>query len=162
MSRLDVDDALMYPMLIFSLALLKCRNMLKVRLQRTGRRNGPSFRIVVLEHTSGPKAGKVVEKVGTYNPRTKTRTLDAERVKYWLSVGAKASDTVHNLLISAGIIEGEKISVLPKSFFRKGDKETGDTAETAVPSGVEGQGEKAIPETSVEGERGAVSEAARA
>lgn len=88
--------------------------MLKIRMQRTGRTNDPSFRVVVAEHTSSPKTGKFVEKVGTYNPKSKQRSLNAERIKYWLSVGAKASPTIHNMLISQGVIEGKKINILPK------------------------------------------------
>lgn len=88
--------------------------MLKIRFQRTGRKNDPSFRIVVLEHTSSPKAGKNVEQVGSYHPKTKHTVIDAEAVKKWLSHGAKASGTVHNLLISKGIIEGKKVNVLGK------------------------------------------------
>ena len=88
--------------------------MLKIRMQRTGRINMPTFRIVVIEHARSPKAGNFVEKVGVYNPKTKERSLNAERIKYWLSVGAKASGTVHNMLISAGITEGKKINLLPK------------------------------------------------
>jgi small subunit ribosomal protein S16 len=87
--------------------------MLKIRMQRTGRINMPSFRIVVVEHTASPKAGKFVDKVGTYDPKSKKRQLDAERIKYWLSVGAKPSDTVHNMLVSLKIIDGKKINVLP-------------------------------------------------
>ena len=45
--------------------------MLMIRFQRIGRRNDPSFRMVVTEKTSGPKAGKFVDLVGTYNPKTK-------------------------------------------------------------------------------------------
>lgn len=82
-------------------------------MQRTGGVNDASFRIVVLEHTSSPKAGKFVEKVGTYNPKTKARLIDGERVKHWISVGAHPSATVHNMLISAGIIQGKKINILP-------------------------------------------------
>ncbi len=82
-------------------------------MQRTGRTNQPTFRIVVLEHTASPKAGKFVDQVGTYNPKTKERTLDENKVKHWLSVGAKASPTVHNMLVSAGVVKGEKINVLP-------------------------------------------------
>lgn len=88
--------------------------MLKIRMQRTGRINSPSFRIVVVEHTESTKSGSIVEKVGTYNPKSKERTLNTERVKYWLSVGAKASPTMHNMLISAGVVEGKKMNVLPK------------------------------------------------
>ena len=93
--------------------------MLKIRLQRTGRTNDPSYRVVVTEHTNGPKSGRAVEKVGAYNPKSKERTLDAERIKYWISKGAKASGTMHNMLISAGIISGKKVNVLPKKTVPK-------------------------------------------
>jgi len=88
--------------------------MLKIRFQRTGRKNDPSYRIVVTEHTAAPQAGKNVEQVGSYHPKTKHTIIDAEAVKKWLSHGAKASGTVHNLLISKGIIEGKKVNVLGK------------------------------------------------
>jgi small subunit ribosomal protein S16 len=87
--------------------------MLKIRMQRVGRINQPAYRIVVIEHTSSTKAGKFVEKVGTYNPRTKARTLDEARVKYWMSVGAQPSATMHNMLVGAGVLSGKKINVLP-------------------------------------------------
>jgi small subunit ribosomal protein S16 len=83
--------------------------MLMIRMQRIGRKNMPSFRIIVAEHTRGPKTGNIVEKVGTYNPKTKERQLSADRIKHWLSVGAKASATVHNMLVSEKIITGAKI-----------------------------------------------------
>lgn len=88
--------------------------MLRIRLQRIGRINLPSYRIIVVEHTEGPKTGKFTEIVGTYNPRSKERKINDERVKYWISVGAQPSDTVHNMLVSAGTIQGKKINVLPK------------------------------------------------
>ena len=87
--------------------------MLKIRMQRTGKINQPSYRIVVTEHTASPKAGKSVEQVGTYNPKTKDRKLNAERIKYWMSVGAKPSATVHNMLVSLGILNEKKINILP-------------------------------------------------
>ena len=83
----------------------------------------PSYRIIVTEHARSPKTGNIVEKVGTYNPKTKERILNAERIKYWLSVGAKASGTMHNMLISVGIIEGKKINVLPKKSPPKVESE---------------------------------------
>ena len=88
--------------------------MLKIRLQRTGRINDPSFRIIVVEHTESTKTGNFVERVGTYNPKTKEKNLIADRILYWLSKGAKASGTVHNMLITAGIIQGKKVNVLPQ------------------------------------------------
>src|ERR1700722_5300172 len=87
--------------------------MLKIRMQRIGRINQASYRIVVTEHTASPKAGKFVEKLGTYNPHTKARTLNEDRVKYWISVGAQPSATMHNMLLGAGVISGKKINVLP-------------------------------------------------
>lgn len=105
--------------------------MLKIRLQRTGRTNDPSYRVVVTEHTNGPKAGKAVESVGSYNPKTKERALNADRIKYWLSVGAQASGTMHNMLVSAGIISGKKVNVLPKKTVPKKDEPAAEAAPAA-------------------------------
>ena len=102
--------------------------MLKIRLSRTGRINQPSYRIIVTEHARAAKTGKIVEQLGTYNPKTKERTIDADRVKYWLSVGAKPSDTMHNMLLSLKIITGKKINVLPQKSPPK--KEGEEKAET--------------------------------
>lgn len=88
--------------------------MLKIRLQRYGRTNDPSFRVVVLESTRGPKAGNHVDQIGFYNAVTKQKSLDAEKAKYWISKGAQPSDTVYNMLVTAGAIEGKKRNVLPK------------------------------------------------
>lgn len=88
--------------------------MLKIRLQRVGRKNDPSFRIVVTNSQRGPKSNDYVELLGSYNPRQKTITVKGDRVKHWLSVGAQASNTVHNLLIKEKVIEGKKINALSK------------------------------------------------
>lgn len=96
---------------------------MKIRFQRTGRTNDPSFRIVVVEHTESARTGKIVERVGSYNPKNKEKQLVVERIKYWLSVGAKASGTVHNMLVSAGIVSGKKINVLPKKSVPKKEGE---------------------------------------
>lgn len=83
-------------------------------MQRIGRRNDPAFRLVVTEHTSSPQSGKYVEKVGTYNPKTKETAINDERVKHWISVGAQPSDTVHNMLVKRGLIKAATRNVLPK------------------------------------------------
>jgi small subunit ribosomal protein S16 len=88
--------------------------MLKIRLQRYGRTNAPSFRVVVLESARGPKAGTHVDQIGFYSPMTKEQSLDAEKAKYWISKGAQPSDTVYNMLVSAGAIAGKKRNALPK------------------------------------------------
>lgn len=89
--------------------------MLKIRLQRVGKKHEPVFRIVVCDSKSGPKAGNNIETLGSYDPRDKNQaTFKEERIKHWISVGAQVSDTVHNLLLSKGIIKGEKVNALPK------------------------------------------------
>ena len=121
-------------------------------MQRTGRTNAPSFRIVVVEHTESTKSGHIVEKLGTYNPKTKERNLDGERIKYWLSVGAKASGTMHNMLISTGIIEGKKVNVLPRKSPPKKEEEApkeAPAAETPADSTSSPQAE-AVPEAKTE------------
>jgi len=88
--------------------------MLMIRFQRIGRANDPAFRIVVLEKERAAKAGNIVEQVGTYNPRSKALTLNAEQVKHWIAMGAQPTDSIRNLLISQKVIEGKKVNALPK------------------------------------------------
>ena len=88
--------------------------MLVIRLQRVGRKNDPRFRLVVTDSKNGPKSGNFVEILGSHNPRAGKPLLKTERIQYWLSVGAKTSGTVHNMLVDAKIVEGDKINVLPK------------------------------------------------
>ena|SRR3989344_4703314 len=88
--------------------------MLKIRLQRIGRKNDPSFRAVLTDSKSSTKSGKFLEILGTYNPKAGAISLKAERIKHWMGHGAKVSDTMHNFLVSEKIIEGKKINVLPR------------------------------------------------
>ncbi len=90
--------------------------MLMIRLQRVGRKNDPSFRVVVTDSKNSTKSGKFLEVVGSYDARLgKNKTiLKAERIKHWISVGAQLTDTVKNLLISKKIIEGKKTDYRPK------------------------------------------------
>ncbi|HOF44887.1 MAG TPA: 30S ribosomal protein S16 [Candidatus Pacearchaeota archaeon] len=82
--------------------------MLAIRLFRIGKKKQPSYKIVVTDKQNPPQGGQFVEQVGFYNPLTNEKTLKEDRIKYWLSVGAQTSDTVHNMLITEKIIEGEK------------------------------------------------------
>ena len=88
--------------------------MLKIRLQRIGRKNDPSFRAVLTDSKNSTKSGKFLEILGTYNPKAGEKVLNADRIKYWISQGAKCSDTMHNFLVHDKTIEGKKINVLPK------------------------------------------------
>ena len=89
--------------------------MLVIRYLRVGKKNQPSFQVVVADKRKSAKAGRFVEKVGFYNPLTKAKGLNAERIKYWLSVGAQPSATLWNLLIAEKIAEGKKKPVHKKS-----------------------------------------------
>jgi small subunit ribosomal protein S16 len=77
--------------------------MVKIRLMRVGMKGAPSYRIVIADSTS-PRDGRIIENIGWYNPLTEpsTITVDAERVKHWLSVGAQPTDSVRSLLERAG------------------------------------------------------------
>jgi len=61
--------------------------------------------------------------LGSYNPRTDNKTLNNERISYWLSNGAQASDTAYNLLISEKLIEGKKRDVSSKKNVGKKEAE---------------------------------------
>ncbi len=86
--------------------------MLMIRLSRVGRRNAPAFRMVVQEKSRAPQS-KHIEIVGSYIPyrHPKVVQLKADRIAYWLSKGAQASDTVHNLLVTQGVLKEKKVSV---------------------------------------------------
>lgn len=101
-----------------------------IRLQRVGRKNDPSFRVVVVDSHESPKTGKVIEVVGSYNARQGGATFNGERIVYWLSLGAQASGTVHNLLVDKKIITAKKLNVLPK---RKAVTAELNQAETKTP-----------------------------
>lgn len=88
--------------------------MLTMRLQRIGRRNQPSYRMVITDSRNAPKSGKFIEVVGSYQPKEGTVSFKKERVDYWLEQGVQPSATVHNFLVSQKIIDAKKINVLPK------------------------------------------------
>ena len=83
--------------------------MLRIRLQRIGKKKQPVYRFIVSEKTKDTQAGSL-EILGQYNPVLKEKliNMNAERIKHWISVGAQPSATVNNILINAGIIEGKK------------------------------------------------------
>ncbi|MEI7810073.1 MAG: 30S ribosomal protein S16 [bacterium] len=88
--------------------------MLKIRLQRIGRKNDPAFRAVLTDSKNSTKSGKFLEILGSYNPKVGEKNFKNDRIKYWLSNGAQLSDTMHNFLVHEKVIEGKKKNVLPK------------------------------------------------
>ncbi|MCX6738362.1 MAG: 30S ribosomal protein S16 [Candidatus Parcubacteria bacterium] len=85
--------------------------MLSIRFLRRGKLHQPSYKIVVTEKTRPPKSGKFIEQLGSYDPKTKEKIFNSERIKYWISKGAQPSDTIHNLLVKNKIITGVKLAV---------------------------------------------------
>ena len=90
--------------------------MLAIRLQRVGRKHEPVFRIVLTDSKNGPKSGKFLEVLGSYDARRENdiKQMDVEKIKHWVSKGAKLSDTLHNFLITKKAMTGKKINVLPR------------------------------------------------
>ena len=74
---------------------------LKIRLQRKGATHSPAYTIVVAEALAR-RDGRFVEILGNYNPCARGKTpeleLNVERADYWMSVGAKPTDTVRSLI----------------------------------------------------------------
>jgi small subunit ribosomal protein S16 len=78
--------------------------MVRIRLSRVGAKGQPSYRVVVADQRM-PRDGRFLEVIGNYNPRTDPPTvvIDHERAQYWLTRGARPSETVARLLARAGV-----------------------------------------------------------
>ncbi len=104
--------------------------MLTIRLSRIGKKNKPSYRIIISEK-SRDLYGRALEILGSYDTRSKNMNVNNERIKYWLNQGAGMSPTVNNLLIEKKIIEGKKIKA-SKTGKKKGDNKLADKAEKKI------------------------------
>ena len=76
----------------------------KIRLSRKGTKKRPFYRIVAAD-VEAPRDGKYIENLGTFNPMVEPNavTLKEERIKYWLTEGAKTSPTVASILKKQGL-----------------------------------------------------------
>jgi len=94
--------------------------MLIIRLQRVGKTKHANYRLIVSEKARDTY-DKYTELLGTYDPHDKEKglILKADRIKYWLSVGASTSNTINNLLVKAGVIQGKKKKSVYLSKSRK-------------------------------------------
>lgn len=77
--------------------------MLAIRLQRTGRKGYPTYRLAVQESQLSPASGRVVAYVGSYNPHTKEANIEVETSQKYLDNGAQPTPRVVKLLESAGV-----------------------------------------------------------
>lgn len=126
--------------------------MLTIRLIKTGKRNDSSFRVVLTEKTNAPQSGKFLEILGNYNPHNKEINLKEDRIKYWLSQGAKVSDTVHNLLVKKQVIKGDKIKIKLKK------KKKTDSVSKEAPENKESEAKEKTEESKEEAEAKKVKE----
>jgi small subunit ribosomal protein S16 len=119
------------------------RHMLMIRLQRTGRKHEPTFRVVLTDSKNGPKSGRYLKILGWYDTRIKNKVeqLEVEAIKDWMSKGAKLSVTLHNFLVSNKVITGKKINALPKKTVQKSEA----PAEAATPAAAPAPAAEATP-----------------
>ncbi len=109
--------------------------MLKIRLQRVGRKHEPTFRLVLTDSQNSTKSGRYLEVLGNHDPRHKELTkIEIDRVKHWISKGAQTTDTVHNMLVGKKMIEGKKKNVLPMKTPIKKEGADAPAAATAAPT----------------------------
>src|SRR6185503_15271402 len=103
--------------------------MLTIRLQRTGTKNKPAFRIVLAQaHRAASK--KSLEVLGHYNPKSKEFAIkEPERLNYWISQHVSISPTVHNLLVEKKILTEKKIKA-----WQPKKKEKIDAPASATPA----------------------------
>lgn len=95
--------------------------MLMIRLQRRGKKHQAAYRVVVGEKRS-KLLGKQTDDLGWYNPQAEKLEVNKERLRHWLSKGAKMSDTLNNLLVGAGLVAGKKIAAHKKTKASGGQK----------------------------------------
>lgn len=94
--------------------------MLTIRLQRMGKRKNPTYRLIVSENRRDTQYNSL-EILGNYNPLQTPRVLElkTDRIKHWISMGAQTSNTVNNILVREGVIEGKKRKSVTISNKRK-------------------------------------------
>ncbi len=134
--------------------------MLVIRLQRTGRENHPAYRVCLSEHSLHSKKGQK-EIFGHYLPSLKKPefTVDTERIAYWISKGAKPSETVARLLKRSGMEGMEKF--ITRYTKRKSDATIAAEAEAAKAK-VEAEKAAAAEKAKAEAEKAAQEAAASA
>lgn len=90
-----------------------------IRLARYGAKKRPYYHVVVTDSRNARNSGNILETVGKYNPMlakddAKRVVLDIEKIKSWMSKGAKPSDRVYKFLANAGIVTAKPIPVQTK------------------------------------------------
>ena len=94
--------------------------MVRIRMQRMGRRHRPFYRINAIDQRTR-RDGRFIENLGWYDPIAtdpdKQLSLKSERIKYWLSVGAQPSDTMRDILVKNDLMDRESWEAERKVFW---------------------------------------------
>lgn len=130
--------------------------MLTIRLRRIGKKNQPSFRIVVVDKRVSASAGKSRDEIGFVDRINKKMGLNKEKAAYWLSKGAQPSPSVRNIFIEQELLKGKKIAVHAQPKKKEGGAEpekpavaaTTEKPAVAEPEKVEVSSEPEKPVTS--------------
>jgi small subunit ribosomal protein S16 len=109
--------------------------MLAIRMQRTGRRGHAMFRVIVQDSRRTPTSGKVVARLGSYDPHAKAIILDKEKVSFYLDHGAQPSDRVARLLKNEGVKlpDWVKLAADKERTVRNADKRRSTRPADAAP-----------------------------
>ncbi len=127
--------------------------MLRIRLSRVGKKKQPYFRVVVAD-IEAKRDGRIVERIGHYNPLTEPRAyeIDEGRALYWLSMGAQPTNAVKQLLKQQGTLkrlnrlhEGESLETLVAEY----QGEAAETADAAPDARAVAEAEEAVAATAV-------------
>lgn len=122
---------------------------LKIRLARGGAKKRPYYRIVVAD-SNAPRDGRFIEKIGAWNPilpkgSSDRVTLDLDRAKHWLGVGAQPTDRVARFLDQAGLLKREARSNPQKALPGKKRTEREKAAAEAAAKAAEAAAKAAAP-----------------
>jgi len=113
--------------------------------------------MIVSEREKDTQAG-TLETLGKYNPVLKDKVIDlnVERIKHWISMGAQPSNTVHNLLVNAGILSGEKAKAITITKRRRGkldEKKAADEEAKSAAAASEEVAQQDVPENEDESQQ---------
>ena len=132
--------------------------MLAIRLQRTGRKGNAQYRVIVQEAQRTPTSGRVVYRLGSYDPHAKTFAVDKEKAEFYLGHGAQPSDRIARLFKNNGvklpdwvkISEPIKRTVRNPEKLRKNQPKVEKTAEAPAESEAPAAEESAVDSAKVE------------
>lgn len=132
--------------------------MVRIRLSRTGRKNLPSYKIVITPQRE-KRESRALEYIGHYSPITKVLEIKEERAKYWLSVGAQPSETVKSLLIRKGVIAATKKEKFNKKPGKQSaERKSKEEAKASAPKVEEPKAEEVVEEVKAEVEEAKAAE----